>query len=61
MKKEVKIVLFPEEHKSKNGPFFEELIRNIMETQRYEISPNVNFAGLEIDLIAEHKDRNEVA
>lgn len=61
MKTEVKIILYPEEHKSKNGPFFEELIRNIMETQRYEIVPNINFTGLEIDLMATHKDRDEKA
>ena len=60
MRKELKIVLFPEEHKSKNGFFFEELVRNILETQRYEITKNVNYTGLEIDLIAKHKDRNEL-
>lgn len=59
MKKEVKIILFPEEHKSKNGAFFENLIRNIFETQRYDIIQNINYTGLEIDLQANHKDRNE--
>lgn len=32
-----------------------------METQRYDIVPNINLTGLEIDLMATHKDRDEKA
>ncbi len=59
MKTEVKILLYPEEHKSKNGYFFEDLMRSVFKTQGYEIQQNVNFTGLEIDLLAKHVDRNE--
>ena len=59
MKIEVKILLFPEEHKSKNGAFFEDLMRSVFKTQGYDIQQNINFTGLEIDLIATHSDRNE--
>lgn len=57
MKYEVKIVLHPDKHKSQTGKLFEDLIRSILEGQGYNISQNVNFTGLEVDLIAEHKDR----
>jgi hypothetical protein len=30
-------------------------VRSVLELQKYEISPNVQFTGLEVDLIAEHK------
>ncbi|MBK8806831.1 MAG: restriction endonuclease [Bacteroidales bacterium] len=59
MKSEVKILLYPEEHKSKNGAFFEDLMRSVFKTQGYEIQQNINFTGLEIDLYAKHIDRNE--
>lgn len=37
------------------GNCFEKLIRNVLELQKYEIDPNVQFTGLEIDLFAKHK------
>lgn len=59
MKQEVKIILYPEEHKSQNGTFFEELMRTIFEQQGYKITSNINFTGLEIDLWCKHSIRNE--
>lgn len=59
MIKEIKILLYPDEHKSKNGSFFEDLMRNIFSTQGYEIEQNINFTGLEIDLYGKHSTRNE--
>lgn len=59
MKKQIKIILDPEIHPSKKGDVFEDLVRHIFETQRYEIGPRVNFTGMEIDLIADHMDRSE--
>jgi hypothetical protein len=59
MKSEVKIILYPEEYKSKNGSFFEDLMRSIFERQGYQIKQNINFTGLEIDLLAKHIDRKE--
>ncbi|MEN8185528.1 MAG: NB-ARC domain-containing protein [Bacteroidota bacterium] len=59
MKKKIKIILYPEEHKSKNGVFFEDLMRNILDKEGYILNQNINFTGLEIDLLAKHKTRNE--
>lgn len=59
MKNEIKIVLYPEEHKSKNGKFFEDLMRHIFNKEGYELTQNINFTGLEIDLYGKHKRRNE--
>jgi hypothetical protein len=58
MKKEVKIILFPEEHKSKNGTFFENLIRTLFSNE-YDIDQNINFTGLEIDILGKNKRRDE--
>lgn len=59
MKHEVKIILYPETHKSKNGEFFERLMHTIFSQQGYELTQNINFTGLEIDLYGKHKIRNE--
>jgi len=61
MKKQIKIILDPKISESQKGDFFEGLVRHIFETQRYDITQRVNFTGMEIDLIAEHKDRSETA
>jgi hypothetical protein len=61
MKKQIKIILDPESTESQKGIFFENLVSNIFETQRYNITQRVNFTGMEIDLIAKHKDRDETA
>lgn len=61
MKKQIKIILDPEKPDSEKGDFFEDLVRRIFETQRYDITQRVNFTGMEIDLIAKHKDRSETA
>ena len=34
-------------------------MRSVFKTQGYEIQQNINFTGLEIDLLAKHIDRNE--
>jgi Holliday junction resolvase-like predicted endonuclease len=61
MKKQIKIILDPKISESQKGDFFEGLVRRIFETQRYDIIQRVNFTGMEIDLIAKHKDRSETA
>jgi len=60
MKKEIKIILEPNVHKSKNGGVFEELIRHILEKQQYKVTKNVLVTGLEIDLFAKHTMKNEL-
>lgn len=59
MKYEVKIILYPDAHKSKNGEFFERLMETVFSQQGYQLDQNVNFTGLEIDLYGKHKQRNE--
>ncbi|WP_276975488.1 NB-ARC domain-containing protein [Flavobacterium filum] len=59
MIREVKIILYPEEHKSKNGVFFEDLMRSIFSSQGYVIEQNINFTGLEIDIFGTHQTRTE--
>lgn len=59
MKYQVNIVLYPELHKSLNGAFFEKLMRNIFNEQGYNIVQNINYTGLEIDLLGKHKSREE--
>jgi len=61
MKKQIKIILDPKKSDPQKGDFFEDLVRSIFETQRYDITQRVNFTGMEIDLIAKHKDRAETA
>jgi len=61
IKKQIKIILDPEKLDSQKGEVFEDLVRRIFETQRYDITQRVNFTGMEIDLIAKHKDRSETA
>ena len=39
------------------GKCLEKIVRKILESHRYDITENVNFTGMEIDLIAEHKDK----
>ncbi|HUX60967.1 MAG TPA: restriction endonuclease [Ignavibacteriaceae bacterium] len=61
MKKQIRIILDPEILDSKKGDFFENMVRYVFESQRYDITQRVNFTGMEIDLIAKHKDRSETA
>ena len=61
MKSEIKIILDNTSSNKAQGNCFEELIRNVIETQRFEVVSNVRFTGMEIDLLAKHKDRNETA
>ncbi len=41
------------------GNFFEELLRLVMETQRYRVVQQINFTGTEIDLLCDHMDRQD--
>jgi Holliday junction resolvase-like predicted endonuclease len=61
MKKQIKIIFDPDKSEPQKGDFFEGLVRHIFETQRYKIIQRVNFTGMEIDAIAKHEDRNEIA
>lgn len=61
MKHEIKIIVDPNSSDSQKGDFFESLVRDVFESQRYEITQRVNFTGMEIDLIAKHKDKAETA
>ena len=53
---EIQIIL-ENENPYKKGNCFERLVRDIIEQHRYEVSSNVNYTGMELDLTAVHKDR----
>ena len=59
MKSEVKIILEGGASNKAKGNCFESLVRNILTLHQYEIRGNVNFGGMEIDLIAEHRHNKE--
>ena len=59
MKSEIKIILEDGTSNRDQGKCFENLIRNILSAHQYEITSNINFTGMEIDLIAKHTIRNE--
>src|SRR5689334_2998037 len=61
MKSEIRIILDENSTNKAQGSCFENLIRHVLETQRYNVANNIRFTGMEIDLIAKHKDRNEIA
>jgi hypothetical protein len=54
---QVLIIPDPSSPQSSKGDFFEDLLRSVMETQRYEVKQRVNFTGSEIDLLCKHLDR----
>ena len=60
MIKEIKVLLEEGTHKSKHGSVFENLIRLVLEKERYTVIQNVNDAGLEIDLLAQHRTTNKI-
>ncbi|MGA2887122.1 MAG: restriction endonuclease [Terracidiphilus sp.] len=57
MIKQVQIIPDPAATPQSKGDFFENLLRSIMETQRYRVTQRVNFTGSEIDLLCKHLDR----
>lgn len=57
MKKKVIIIYNESSDNNKKGEFFEDLVEDIFYSQRYSMQKRVNFTGMEIDLIAHHKDR----
>jgi len=59
LKTEIKIILEEGSSNKQQGNCFETLIRNLLSAHQYEIRSNINFSGMEIDLIAEHKHKKE--
>jgi hypothetical protein len=56
MNSEIQIIL-ENQNPYKQGNGFERVVRDIIESHRYELSSNVNYTGMELDLIGKHKDR----
>ena len=54
---QVQVIPDPSVPPQTKGDFFEELLRLIMESQRYRVIQRINFTGTEIDLLCEHMDR----
>jgi hypothetical protein len=60
MKTEIKIILEEGSSNKAKGNCFEALIRNLLAIHQYDIRGNINFSGMEIDLIAKHKHKDEI-
>lgn len=56
---EIKIILEDGSSNRAKGNCFESLVRNLLTLHQYDIRGNINFSGMEIDLVAEHKHNNE--
>jgi len=56
MNSEIQIIL-EDQNPYTQGNCFERLVRDIIELHRYEVSSNVNYTGMELDLTAKHKDK----
>ncbi|RYZ29894.1 MAG: ATP-binding protein [Chitinophagaceae bacterium] len=59
MKSEIKIILEEGFSNKAKGNCFESLVRNILTLHQFEVRGNINFSGMEIDLVASHKHTNE--
>ncbi|CCG52281.1 Protein of unknown function [Flavobacterium indicum GPTSA100-9 = DSM 17447] len=59
MKSEIKIILEEGSSNKAKGNCFESLIRNLLALHQYDIRGNINYSGMEIDLVAEHKHNKE--
>jgi len=56
MTSEIQIIL-EDQNPYTQGNCFERLVREIIELHRYDVSSNVNYTGMELDLTAKHKDK----
>lgn len=56
---EIKIILEDGSSNKAKGNCFESLVRNLLALHQYDIRNNINFSGMEIDLVAEHKHNKE--
>lgn len=59
MKSEIKIILEEGASNKSKGNCFETLVRNLLSIHQFEVRGNINFSGMEIDLVAEHKHTKE--
>lgn len=59
MKSEIKIILEEGSSNKAKGNCFESLMRNLLTIHQYDIRGNINYSGMEIDLVAEHKHNKE--
>ena len=57
MLSQIQIHTAPSASNKEKGDFFEDLLRQVMETQRYRVTQQIRFTGTEIDLLCEHMDR----
>jgi hypothetical protein len=56
---QIQIYPEPSAPQVEKGNFFEDLLRSVMETQRYKVVQRINFTGTEIDLLCNHMDRQD--
>lgn len=56
------IIVADKSNSSIKGSFYENLVNKIFKSQRYQVTGNVNFTGMEFDLLCKHLDRtNEIS
>ena len=60
MKSQVRIILESGSSNKAKGNAFEDMIRSILESHQYNVKGNINYSGMEIDLIATHKHKSEL-
>lgn len=56
---EIKIILEENSSNKAKGNCFEALVRNLLTIQQFDVRGNINFSGMEIDLVAQQKHTNE--
>jgi len=57
MVSQIQIIADPNASQKEKGDFFEDLLRAVLEAQRYSVKQRINFTGTEIDLLCQHLDR----
>lgn len=60
MKSEIRIILEEGKSNKVKGNCFENLMYRLLSLHQYKVRGNINYGGMEIDLIADHKHKNEL-
>jgi hypothetical protein len=61
LQKNVKLVVPNHWSSTEKGAFFEDIISELMRNARYEVEARVRLSGMEIDVLARHRDSKEKA
>jgi predicted transcriptional regulator len=53
------LIIADENNSNGKGKFYEDLMNSVFKSQRYKVEGNVNFTGMEFDLLCKHLDRDD--